>query len=92
MTASTIAASGSARQQAFLDGLCQLLSAVAKQSGLALALEDWHWADEASDAALVHFVRSTAGHPILVLVDHRPYSRSIRTWEPSCNEYPPPRM
>lgn len=50
--------------------------ALAKRRPIVLHFEDWHWADEASDAALVHFVRSTAEHPILVLVDHRPYERT----------------
>ena len=34
--------------------------------------EDWHWADEASDSALKRLAPLVAGHPLLMVVLHRP--------------------
>lgn len=37
-----------------------------------LLLEDWHWADEASKAVLIHLDQLIAAFPIFVVVTHRP--------------------
>ena len=44
-------------------------------------LEDWHWADEASDAALKHMVSVMASHPFMLLVIYRPeYAARWANW------------
>ena len=47
--------------------------ALAKRRPTILHFEDWHWADDASETMLRHFIRETAPYPVLVLVDHRPH-------------------
>jgi len=49
-----------------------------KKQPMVLILEDWHWADEASDSALKHIVSLVSAHPMLTLVIYRPYYSS--TW------------
>ena len=44
----------------------------AKRKPYVLILEDWHWADEASDLALKHIISVIASHPVMVLVIYRP--------------------
>lgn len=44
----------------------------AKRKPYVLVLEDWHWADEASDLALKHIISVIASHPLMVLVIYRP--------------------
>jgi class 3 adenylate cyclase len=43
-----------------------------KRKPYLLILEDWHWADEASDSALKHIISVIASHPLMVLVIYRP--------------------
>jgi class 3 adenylate cyclase/tetratricopeptide (TPR) repeat protein len=44
-------------------------------------MEDWHWADDASDAALKHMISVMASHPFMLLVIYRPeYSSSWANW------------
>jgi tetratricopeptide (TPR) repeat protein len=43
-----------------------------KRKPYLLILEDWHWADEASDLALKHIISVIASHPLMVLVIYRP--------------------
>jgi predicted ATPase/class 3 adenylate cyclase len=48
---------------------------------MVLFFEDWHWTDEASDAALKHLVSMTASYPLMLLVIYRPeYSSSWANW------------
>jgi predicted ATPase len=52
-----------------------------KRKPMVLILEDWHWADEASDLTLKHFVSLIASYPIMVVVLYRPeYSTSWANW------------
>ncbi|MEE8435412.1 MAG: AAA family ATPase, partial [bacterium] len=44
---------------------------------LVFLLDDWHWADEASDAALKYLIGLAANFPLLVVAAYRPeFSRS----------------
>jgi class 3 adenylate cyclase/tetratricopeptide (TPR) repeat protein len=46
-----------------------------------LILEDWHWADEASDLALKHIISVIASHPVMILVIYRPeYASNWGNW------------
>ena len=48
---------------------------------MVLFFEDWHWTDEASDAALKRLVNMTASYPLMLLVIYRPeYSASWANW------------
>ena len=52
-----------------------------KKQPMVLFFEDWHWADEASDAALKHLVSITASHALMLLVIYRPeYAASWANW------------
>ncbi|MEE9609642.1 MAG: hypothetical protein V3W19_00240, partial [Desulfatiglandales bacterium] len=39
---------------------------------MVFILEDWHWADEASDSAMKHQLGIIAPHPLMVVVIYRP--------------------
>ncbi len=43
-----------------------------KRQPMVLILEDWHWADEASDSMLKHLVSMIAPYPMMVVVIYRP--------------------
>ena len=76
---------GVALQEMLLDALCELFSALGKERGLALAIEDWHWADPASELAMQRVLAGLTGPAIVVLsmrTEHRPswsppHSRSV---------------
>jgi class 3 adenylate cyclase/pimeloyl-ACP methyl ester carboxylesterase len=52
--------------------LAALLAASAAHRPVMLLLEDWQWADEASDAVLHYLIGVVASLPLLLLVTHRP--------------------
>ena len=53
----------------------------ARKQPMVLFFEDWHWTDEASDAALKHLISMTASYPLMLLVIYRPeYSASWANW------------
>jgi class 3 adenylate cyclase/tetratricopeptide (TPR) repeat protein len=72
--------SGAALQEAFLDALCGLLSAVARKQSIALGLEDLHWADDRSDLALQRLLDALDGTGAVILLTYRPEPRP--QWEP----------
>lgn len=52
-----------------------------KRQPYLVILEDWHWADEASDLALRHIIRVIASHPVMVVVIYRPdYASNWGHW------------
>jgi class 3 adenylate cyclase len=52
-----------------------------KRKPMVLILEDWHWADEASDLTLKHIVSLIASYPLMVVVLYRPeYFTSWSNW------------
>lgn len=64
---------GDALRGAILDGLTALLVAAAARQPLLVLLEDWHWADASSSAALRRLARVAAQHAMLVVVTARPH-------------------
>jgi class 3 adenylate cyclase len=54
------------------EALAALPTLYAQRRPTVLILEDWHWADEASDAALRHLIGVIARSPLLVMVTYRP--------------------
>jgi class 3 adenylate cyclase/tetratricopeptide (TPR) repeat protein len=52
-----------------------------KKQPMVLFFEDWHWTDEASDAALKHLISIAASYPLMLLVIYRPeYSANWANW------------
>jgi class 3 adenylate cyclase/tetratricopeptide (TPR) repeat protein len=52
-----------------------------KRKPMVLILEDWHWADEASDSTLRHLVSLIDTYPLMVVAIYRPeYSSSWSNW------------
>ena len=63
---------GLALRRALQDALVATLTMAAHSRPVLLVLEDWHWADSASDETLQRLVEVCAQHPILLLVSMRP--------------------
>lgn len=63
---------GPSLQETVLDALCALFRALSRHTPVAIVLEDWHWADAASDLALQRLVTALSGHAAFVVVSHRP--------------------
>jgi class 3 adenylate cyclase/tetratricopeptide (TPR) repeat protein len=68
-------APGPARGQLLWQALFALIRRCANQRCLVLALEDWHWADEASNQFLRHHLGHLSSLPILVIVTFRANSQ-----------------
>jgi class 3 adenylate cyclase/tetratricopeptide (TPR) repeat protein len=52
-----------------------------KTQPMVLLLEDWHWADEASDSILNHLITDIMPYPLMLLVIYRPeYSSNWGNW------------
>jgi class 3 adenylate cyclase/tetratricopeptide (TPR) repeat protein len=66
------ATSPTERQQAFLDFLQRLIAARSRQGPGVIVLEDLHWIDAASDAALAHLANVIPQTRTLLLVNYRP--------------------
>jgi predicted ATPase/class 3 adenylate cyclase len=61
--------------------LAVLITLNTKTQPMVLLLEDWHWADEASDSALKHLVSVITPHPLMLMVIYRPeYSAYWANW------------
>jgi serine/threonine protein kinase/tetratricopeptide (TPR) repeat protein len=63
---------GDAFRLAMQEALAAILTLGAPAVRTAIVLEDWHWADEASQAVLRQVAEVLGGHPLLVLVTSRP--------------------
>jgi predicted ATPase/class 3 adenylate cyclase len=57
---------------AFQDALAAIYRFYSELRPIVLILEDWQWADEASDAALKHLVGVICSQPIMVVTLYRP--------------------
>ena len=64
-------ARGPARGQILWQALVALIRRSANESPLVIELEDWHWADEASNQFLRHHLGHISSLPVLVLVTFR---------------------
>src|SRR5262249_12989464 len=62
-------------RRAILDALEALVLAHCDGRTLVLLLEDWHWADDASEVALRELAAVAGQHQLLLLVTHRPHLR-----------------
>jgi class 3 adenylate cyclase/tetratricopeptide (TPR) repeat protein len=63
---------GETFQAAMFEAVAALFTAGARSTPTALLLEDWHWADEASRAALRHLAEIVPAFPLLLVVTSRP--------------------
>jgi class 3 adenylate cyclase/tetratricopeptide (TPR) repeat protein len=68
-------ARGPARAQILWQALLALIRRSSNRRPLILELEDWHWADEASNQFLRHHLGHVSSLPILVIVTFRPSSQ-----------------
>ncbi len=59
-------------QAAMLEALAAIVTLHARRRPTILLLEDWHWADEASRAALEQIAQIAPAYPLLVAVTCRP--------------------
>jgi serine/threonine protein kinase/tetratricopeptide (TPR) repeat protein len=59
-------------QAALLDALAALLTQLARALPTIVLLEDWHWADDGSRAALGRLTEIAAAHALLIVVTSRP--------------------
>ena len=59
------------RRETF-DAIARLVLGATAQKPVVMVLEDLHWIDEPSFELLEDLLRRIAGHPVLVLVTHRP--------------------
>ena len=63
---------GEEKRRAFEEALAAFFTMASRRQPIALLLEDWHWADEASDSALKYLIGAITDHPILVAANYRP--------------------
>lgn len=64
--------SGDQLRLAIVESIAAILTVASTDRPLTLILEDWHWADDASTAALFQLGELIAAFPLLVVVSHRP--------------------
>ncbi len=64
--------SGDQLRLAIVESVAAFLTVASMSRPIALLLEDWHWADEASSATLVQLGELITAFPMLVIVSHRP--------------------
>ena len=60
------------RQSRLFEGLLSLLDALAEQRSVLLLIEDLHWADRSTRAALAFLARSLVAERVLVVGSYRP--------------------
>ena len=63
---------GDQLRAAVLQAISGVLSVLSTEKPLAILLEDWHWVDEASHAALLHLLEVVPAFRLIVLVTYRP--------------------
>ncbi|NNF27842.1 MAG: tetratricopeptide repeat protein [Gemmatimonadetes bacterium] len=64
--------SGDQLRLAIVESIAAILTVASTSRPCTLLLEDWHWADEASMAALLQLCELIPSFPIMVVVTHRP--------------------
>jgi class 3 adenylate cyclase/tetratricopeptide (TPR) repeat protein len=69
---------------AMLDALTALFTLHASRTPTMLLLEDWHWADEASQGTLRQLAEVVSAVPLLIVVTSRP--EGIVRWENAANQ------
>ena len=63
---------GEEMRKTLQEALASILILNARHKPMVLILEDWHWADEASDFALKHLVNMIPSYPLMLVVLYRP--------------------
>jgi serine/threonine protein kinase/tetratricopeptide (TPR) repeat protein len=58
-------------QAALLDALATIVGVLARRGPLVVMVEDWHWADTGSRAALLRVAELVGSHPLLLIVTTR---------------------
>jgi class 3 adenylate cyclase/tetratricopeptide (TPR) repeat protein len=58
--------------KALQEALSAIVTLYTQHKPMVLILEDWHWADEASDAALKHLINVIPRYPLMLVVLYRP--------------------
>ncbi|MGD8948989.1 MAG: AAA family ATPase, partial [Desulfobacterales bacterium] len=59
-------------KKAFQEALSAIITLNTQHKPMVLILEDWHWTDEASDAALNHLISEVPSYPLMIVVLYRP--------------------
>ena len=71
---------GEALSHSLQEALAAVVTLMTRAAPVVLQLEDWHWADEASRAALKQILEVGRSHPLFVIVTARPsaaYAREL---------------
>jgi class 3 adenylate cyclase/tetratricopeptide (TPR) repeat protein len=63
---------GKELRKAIEQALVAMITLNTQHGPMILILEDWHWSDEASQAALKHLIGVTAPYALMVVVTYRP--------------------
>jgi tetratricopeptide (TPR) repeat protein/class 3 adenylate cyclase len=71
---------GEQLQAALLDALAAAIVVLARNTTVLVLLEDWHWADAASEAALARMIEIVAAHRLLFIVTTRPGQGGTDDW------------
>lgn len=74
---------GARLRQTLHEAFAAFLTRSASQKPLLFFLDDWHWADEASNAALTYLLGLIDRHPIMLVADYRP--ELTRNWDGAAN-------
>lgn len=67
-------------QAALLDALAAVFAVLSRDTTLVVLLEDWHWADAASCAALRRMAEIVATHTLVFIVTTRPERGAMGEW------------
>jgi class 3 adenylate cyclase/tetratricopeptide (TPR) repeat protein len=63
---------GKELRKAMEEALAAMITLNTQHRPMVMILEDWHWSDEASQAALKHLIGVTAPYPLMLMVTYRP--------------------
>src|SRR5262249_3903573 len=77
---------GDALRRSFEEALAGIITESARRKPVVLVYEDWHWADEASEAALKHLCGMMPHYALQLIVTYRPEYE--RNWAQPHNYHP----
>ena len=69
-------------QAALLDALAAFIGVLGRRGPLVVVVEDWHWADTGSRAALTRIAELIDSSPLVLIVTSRPDEHARNTWSP----------
>ena len=70
---------GEALQRELEAAIAAIITLNATRRPMVMIYEDWHWADAASDSALMNLIRLVGNYPLMLLVLYRPEYQ--RRWD-----------